>query len=130
MRSKKNARKIGKRIGPVARHLSLLFLLLFGTAMLTTGAAAQGDSGADNYKGKCVMCHASDGSASTALGKSLKAVDLRTPEVQKKTNAALAEFIATGKGNMPPFRGTLSDDEIHSVVTYLRTFAPKPAKKK
>src|SRR5262249_28067600 len=89
------------------------------------------DSGADLYKSKCVMCHASDGSASTALGKSLKAVDLRTPEVQKKSNAALADFIAAGKGNMPPFRGVLNDDEIHSVVTYVRSFgAKKPAAKK
>jgi mono/diheme cytochrome c family protein len=108
---------------------SPVLLVVVGT-MLAPGAFAQDSSGADLFKSKCLMCHGSDGSGSTALGKSLKAADLRTPIVQKKTNAELIEFVAAGKGNMPPFRGPLTDDEIRSVVTYVRTFASKSAKKK
>ena len=112
--------------GWIGNSVSLVVLI---TAVAAGSAFAQSGSGKDLYESKCVVCHGSDGSASTALGKSLKAADLRAPEVQKKSSAALAEFIATGKGNMPPFRGTLSDDEIHSVVAHLRTLAAKPAKK-
>ena len=108
----------------------LLCLGFLGIMVAGHTASAQSDSGADLYKSKCLMCHGSDGSANTSLGKSLKAADLRTPEVQKKSDSALSDFIASGKGNMPPFRGTLSDDELHSVVAYVRTLAPKAAKKK
>jgi cytochrome c6 len=106
------------------------FCLVMTAVFIAPNMVAQeGGSGADTFKTKCATCHAADGSGNTPVGKSLKAADLRTPEVQKKTDAELADFVNTGKGNMPPFRNVITDDEIHSVVTYVRTLAPKTAKK-
>jgi mono/diheme cytochrome c family protein len=51
----------------------------------------------------------------------LKAQDLRAPEIQNKTDAELATLIANGKGKMPAFKSSLSDDVIKSVVAHLRT---------
>jgi mono/diheme cytochrome c family protein len=117
------------------RKVSLLsifiFVLLF---VITQGSAVAEDSaGTDVYKAKCMTCHAKDGSGNTPVGKSLQSADLRSPEVQKKPDAELSESISEGKGNMPAFKTLLSADEIHSVLVYVRTLAPKsdaPAKKK
>ena len=107
-----------------------IFALLF---VITQGSAVAEDSaGTDVYKAKCMTCHAKDGSGNTPVGKSLQSADLRSPEVQKKPDAELNESISEGKGNMPAFKTLLSADEIHSVLVYVRTLAPKsdPSAKK
>ena len=68
--------------------------------------------------------HGSDG-AGTAVGKSLKVADLRSAEVQKKSDADLIQSVSDGKGNMPGFKGNLTDDEIHAAITFVRTLAAK-----
>jgi mono/diheme cytochrome c family protein len=96
-------------------------------------AAAEDSAGANVYKTKCLTCHAKDGSGDTPVGKSLQSADLRSPEVQKKSDAELTEAISEGKGNMPAFKTLLSEDEIRAVLGYVRTLVPKgvpPAKKK
>ena len=102
--------------------------LFFGWAF--PARAQENDSGAGSYKEKCAICHGADGSGNTPVGKSLKSADLRTPEVQKKSDSTLAEFIAAGKGNMPSFKASTSDDEIRALVAHLRTFAAKKPKNK
>src|SRR5437773_587501 len=53
---------------------------------LALPVVALGD-GAAIYKTKCNACHGPDGSGQTPVGKSLKLGDLRSPEVQKMTDA-------------------------------------------
>ena len=88
--------------------------------------------GPELFKAYCASCHGKDGSG-TAVGKSLQAADLRSPEIQKKSDAELTQSISEGKGNMPAFKGNITDDEIHSALMYVRTLASKadsPPKKK
>jgi len=80
--------------------------------------------GAAAFKTKCVACHGPDG-AGTAVGKSLKAPDLRSEAVQKQSDADLATFIANGKGNMPSFKSSTSDEQIRALVMHVRSLAPK-----
>jgi mono/diheme cytochrome c family protein len=115
------------------RNFSLLaaFAVLLGLGSVS--AAAEDPAGANVYKAKCLICHAKDGSGNTPVGKSLQSADLRSPEVQKKSDTELTESISEGKGNMPAFKTLLSEEEIHSVLGYVRALAPKadaPAKKK
>ena len=70
------------------------------------------------------MCHGPDGGGS-AVGKTLNVPDLRSPAVQKLSDAELAQIISDGKGGMPSFKGSLSEDQIHGLVTYIRSFAQK-----
>jgi mono/diheme cytochrome c family protein len=116
------------------RKVSLLSIFTFALLFaITQGSAVAEDSaGTDVYKAKCMTCHAKDGSGNTPVGKSLQSADLRSPEVQKKPDAELTESISEGKGNMPAFKTLLSADEIHSVLVYVRTLAPKsdPSAKK
>jgi mono/diheme cytochrome c family protein len=84
------------------------------------------DSGASSatFRTKCAMCHGPDGSGS-AVGKSLNVPDLRSPVVQKLPDAQLAQIISDGKGGMPSFKSSLSEDQIHSLVTHIRSMRPK-----
>jgi mono/diheme cytochrome c family protein len=70
------------------------------------------------------MCHGPDGSGS-AVGKSLNVPDLRSPVVQKLPDAQLAQIISDGKGGMPSFKSSLSEDQVHSLVAYVRSLRPK-----
>ena len=81
-------------------------------------------SGKDTFTAKCVMCHAADGTGS-AMGKTLKAPNLRSPLIQKKGDAEFTQVISQGKTNMPAFGTALSDEEIKDVIAYVRTLAPK-----
>ena len=111
---------------------SFAFAILVLSVVFAGGVCARAqdsDAGAGPYKTKCLVCHAADGSGNTPVGKSLKSADLRAPEVQKKSDAELAELIATGKGNMPSFKSSTSDDELHALVTHIRTFGAKKSKK-
>ena len=85
---------------------------------------AEGDS-AQLYKTNCLVCHAADGSGNSPSGKALKAKDLRSDEVQKKSDAELADGIAKGQGKMPPFGKKLKPEQIQQLVSYVRQLAKK-----
>ena len=117
---------------PLADVLALAAGLLLVVTLAASPAAA-GDSAAGTavYKSKCITCHGADGSG-TAVGKSLKVADLRSAEVQSRSDAELTQVISDGKENMPGFKATITDDDIRAVLGHVRTFAAKgdPAPKK
>jgi mono/diheme cytochrome c family protein len=77
------------------------------------------------YKTNCVLCHAPDGSGSSPSGKALKAQDLRSDAVQKKSDAELTASITQGKGKMPAFAKKLKPDDIAQLVAYIRALPKK-----
>lgn len=83
------------------------------------------ENSTDLFKAKCAVCHGADGSANTVVGKSLKMRDLRSEEVQKQSDADLHVITACGKGNMPPYKAKLTDDQIKQLVSYIRVLAHK-----
>lgn len=93
--------------------------ICFAVLALPLRLTAQGDT-AKLYKTNCVLCHAADGSGSSPSGKALKAKDLRSPEVQGKSDAELTDVITKGMGKMPAFAKKLSADAIKSLVAYIR----------
>ena len=70
------------------------------------------------------MCHGQDGSGSE-VGKSLNVPDLRSPVVQKQPDAQLAQIISDGKGGMPPFKASLSEEQIQGLVGHIRSLRQK-----
>jgi mono/diheme cytochrome c family protein len=76
--------------------------------------------GSTIFKGKCVLCHGTDGRGNTPLGKQLQAANLRSKDVQKLSDAELHQIVHDGKANMPPFADQLSDAEINHVIRYVR----------
>jgi mono/diheme cytochrome c family protein len=108
-----------RRIGAIA--LLPLFLLAFPHF-----AAAQSD-GQKLYDTNCAKCHAPDGTGNTVVGKAVGAKDLNSPEAKKLTDAEIYTQMDQGKGNMPPFGGTLNKAQIDSLIPIVRAFAKKPA---
>lgn len=103
----------------------LLLMFFFGftlfVASIVRANLAPDSAGASaTFHTKCVLCHGPDG-AGSQVGKSMNVPDLRSPEVQKLPDAQLAQIISDGKGGMPPFKSSLSEDQIHSLVAHVRT---------
>jgi mono/diheme cytochrome c family protein len=92
-------------------------LVALMAASTMTTAFAQG-TGADNYKAKCAMCHAADGSASGPAGKAMKVPPF---SASKMSEAEMIAETKAGKGKMPAFAGKLTDGQIKDVVTYIKT---------
>lgn len=113
----------------VAMVVLAAHVLIVITLVASPAASQDSAAGASVYKAKCTTCHGPDGSG-TAIGKSLKVADLRSPEVQSRSDAELTQVISEGKNNMPGFKGDITDDEIHSVLAYVRTLAAKGDPKK
>jgi mono/diheme cytochrome c family protein len=86
---------------------------------LPSAMQAQSDP-AKVYKTNCVLCHSANGSGDSATGKAFHAKDLRSEEIQKQTDAELAEVITKGKGKMQGFGAKIKPDEVTKLVAYLR----------
>jgi len=99
-------------------------VLLLAVSTLRAGPAPDKAATAGTFRTKCAMCHGPDG-AGSSVGKSMNVPDLRSSVVQDKADAELAQIISNGKGGMPAFKGSLSDDQIHALVTYVRSLHQK-----
>ncbi len=100
------------------RNALIAFLVLLGGLMLAGPTMAQ--DAAAVYKGKCVGCHAADGTGS-AIGKKMGTHDFHSPEVQKESDAELTAAISKGKNKMPGYEKSLKPDEIKALAEYCRS---------
>ena len=111
---------------PVSRAKGPLGAAAFLALMMVVSAPLRADDATTKlYKTKCAMCHGADGSGKTVVGEKLKAPDLRSDEVQKKTDADLNCLITKGKDKMPAYGKTLMDGQIKELVVYVRELAKK-----
>jgi mono/diheme cytochrome c family protein len=102
----------------LVRQLSQLVAatLALSSITLTSPGVGRAQNDAEKlYKIHCVLCHAPDGSGSAPTGKALKAEDLRSELIEKKTDAELAAAITNGKGN----------GQIAQLVAYIRALPKK-----
>ncbi len=90
-------------------------------AAFIAGPAMAQAPGADTYKAKCAMCHGADGLAATPMGKSMKILSFKAPEMKKASDAQFIASTKDGKGKMPAYKGKLTDAQIKDVVAYIRT---------
>ena len=99
-------------------------LTLFVVSIVEAKPEPDSAASSATFRTKCAMCHGPDGSGS-AVGKSMNVPDLRSPGVQKLPDAQLAQIISDGKGGMPSFKGSLSEEQVHSLVAYVRSLRGK-----
>jgi cytochrome c6 len=106
--------------------LCLAAIAVFVLGLLGFASPAKAaDDAAATFKSQCVVCHGADGTGSPT-GKSLKVADLNSDAVQKTPNAQLAAVISDGKNNMPPFKNSLTKEQIDGLVAYVKaTFGKK-----
>jgi mono/diheme cytochrome c family protein len=73
------------------------------------------------YSKSCATCHGKDGRSKTLKGKLRHARDLTDARWQDEaTDERIYNSIANGKGKMPAFKGKLTNEQIESLVSYVR----------
>jgi mono/diheme cytochrome c family protein len=111
--------------GPTKLEWSLMMkrinipLFIIATALaivLALPLSAHAQSAADTFKAKCAACHGPDGTGS-AMGKKMGAHDFTSAEVQKMSDAELADTITNGKNKMPKYPAL----DAKALVAYIRT---------
>jgi cytochrome c6 len=108
---------------------AVLLLVFVGLTLFVVSIARATpvpDSAASSatFRTKCALCHGPDG-AGSEVGKSMNVPDLRSDAVQKRPDAELVQIISDGKGGMPPFKSSLSEPQIHDLVSYVRSLGKK-----
>jgi quinohemoprotein ethanol dehydrogenase len=82
--------------------------------------ASDGDKGVKEglkvYENNCLACHGAEGVGGHNGPKLINT---------KKTRDELIQQVKKGSGNMPPFEGNLSEEEINAVVDYLQSIIQK-----
>jgi mono/diheme cytochrome c family protein len=73
---------------------------------------AAADPASTVFQSRCASCHGADGTAGLA-----GAANLQTSSLD---SAGIASTISNGKGNMPPFKKTLTAEEISLLVSFVQ----------
>jgi alcohol dehydrogenase (cytochrome c) len=76
------------------------------------GATADAAAGKEVFSEECSVCHGATGHGGNG------GPDLRTMPLAK-TQAGAEKQVTNGGGGMPPFKGTLSEEEISNVAAYV-----------
>jgi mono/diheme cytochrome c family protein len=95
--------------------------LTIATSLATKPGMLTTPDGAQLYAKHCAACHGNDGRAKTIKGKLKHARNLTDGEWQEKVSEErIFNSIMNGKGKMPAYAKKLSQEQIESLVTYVR----------
>lgn len=84
--------------------------------------------GAQLYAQNCAICHGKTGKADGPAARSLKPSprDFSKGEFKyTKTDSERLQFIKKGKGPMPAWEHTLTDEQITDIITFIHTLKAK-----
>jgi len=109
----------GNRLESIMRNAVAVCTSFVACALAGGGAIAsaqdQVEAGAQLYEEHCMGCH---GEKLKAPGTSF---DLRKLTAEQRSR--FDKFVLDGKGQMPPWRGTLSQAELDQLWAYIRAHA-------
>jgi mono/diheme cytochrome c family protein len=119
----------------LAQSVVLIIVLIFGTSILFSGTRASSSSVTKKlsslkedetkklYEKNCAKCHGKDGRAKTFRSKFIHARDFTDKIWQESTgDEQMLESIKNGRGKMPAFKNKLKDQEVKSLIEYIRKF--------
>jgi len=93
------------------------------------GSVARADDIQPVFEKNCAACHGKDGKGNTRMGRQVDVKDYTDPKVQadlsdEKALKTIKEGIKDDKGKerMKPYGDLLTDDQIKSLIAYIRTF--------
>ncbi len=92
-------------------------LMLFSFSVASAWAADP-KQGGKLYSKNCRTCHGDNG-----VPRMPGLPDFTRIDALMRSDNDLLQFIRTGSGMMPAYRGLLTDGEILDVIAYLRTFS-------
>jgi cytochrome c553 len=115
-------------------NLKLIAKTMLATALLAAfiNGNARAEEASVIWTKTCAACHGKDGKGNTKMGRKVDVKDYTDPKVQadltdEKGIKALKEGIKDDKGKerMKAYGDQLSDEEIKSLVAYVRAFKPQ-----
>src|ERR1041385_1789266 len=87
----------------------------------TNATAAEPFDASAIYNNQCAKCHGRDGRAKSLHAKHVHARDLTAADWQDDvSDERIFNSTSNGKGKMPSFKKKLSENDINSLVTYVR----------
>lgn len=105
----------------IKTKLIIVFTLTF-TAAAACGKASssmEGNAAArDTFTRSCAACHVENGEGRPS--ERLRAPSLKRQEALNYTDDQLFERIYGGTGNMPSFKNSLTEEQIKSLVRFIR----------
>ncbi|MET0410178.1 MAG: cytochrome c [Polyangiaceae bacterium] len=118
--------------GAVGRARAALITLLYlsAGALLGCEGGTPLERGTRTFQRSCAPCHGADGrkGSATVLGFNPPPRDLTDHEFHaQRSDEQLRRSIRLGKGQMPAFAAILDDDDIGSVILFIRTLDPGAA---
>lgn len=107
-----------ERTAPIARTalVSAAFAALLSLLPVSAPAAGLNDNGQQLYMLHCAGCHGMNGISVVPDAKNFSRVELMAQPDQ-----SLLNVIRSGRNMMPSYLGILSDQEMISVINYIRT---------
>jgi mono/diheme cytochrome c family protein len=106
--------------------LTVFLVVAFGAAFASLSVSGEpvnvgARSAAELYAKNCASCHGRDGRARTFKGKLKHARDLADSDWQGRvSDERIFNSVMNGKGKMPAYGKNLSEQEIDSLVSYVR----------
>ena len=101
--------------------MSISFIAYASKISREENAAAFAADAKALFDSKCAKCHGRDGRAKTFRGGLTHARDLTSADWQSDvSDERIYNSISNGKGKMPSFKKKLNDDQINSLVNYVR----------
>ncbi len=111
---------------PWALSQAAFLACCFGMAIQPAlGASPNLEKGKETYKTYCLNCHGIHGKGDGPASKMLTPLpaDFTSKKTKAKADEKLLAIIENGRPNtaMPPWKGTLSDQQRRDVLGYIRT---------
>jgi mono/diheme cytochrome c family protein len=104
--------------------LAILLFVMLAASFVLVAAAERTSPAADaraGYNTKCASCHGRDGRSKTARGRRTHSRDLTDANWQNDvSDERIFNSISNGRGKMPAFKKSLSENEIEALVAYVR----------
>ena len=104
--------------------LAIPLIVTLAAGFVFVKAARRVSSAADpraTYNAKCANCHGRDGRSKTARGRRTHSRDLTDANWQNDvSDERLFNSIHNGRGKMPAFKKSLSENEIDALVAFVR----------
>ena len=108
--------------------LALLLIATVATALAASGNAPPRPA-AQIYRRHCVSCHGSDGKGKTSKGRFSHARDLTDAQWQEDvSDERIFNSIMNGRnvrGNMPAFADKLKENDVNSLIGFVRGLKAK-----
>jgi mono/diheme cytochrome c family protein len=111
--------RLAKIIAAVFAALACLTSACSTRDGVSAAKSTKGDSARELYARNCAACHGPDGEGKQV--GTLRVPPLREGRAAQDPDARLLSQIHDGGNGMPPFKFTLTDDEIQDLLRFVRT---------